>query len=152
MAKRKTTPAKPDSQLKKLEFLIGSWHTQGEVLQAGSKASLQISGMDTYEWISSGCFILHRVDVFMGTVRTEAVEIIGYDESRKFFFMKSFDNQGAKTLMYAFVEKAGVLKFGDNKMKSVLSVSKGGNTMHAKWEQSKNGKDWEPWMKLEFKK
>ncbi len=152
MAKQKTTPAKPDSHLEKLEFLIGSWHTQGEVLQDGSNASLQISGMDTYEWVSGGCFILHRVDVFMGKERTEAVEIIGYDESRKSFFMKSFDNQCAETLMYAFVEKAGVLKFGDNKMKSVLSVSKDGNTMHAKWEQSKNGKDWEPWMKLEFKK
>lgn len=138
--------------MKKLEFLIGSWHTQGEVLQDGSNASLQISGMDTYEWISGGCFILHRVDVFMGKARTEAVEIIGYDKNRQTFFMKSFDNQGEETLMYALVEKAGVLKFGDNKMKSVLSISKDGNTMHAKWEQSKNGKDWEPWMQLEFKK
>lgn len=66
--------------------------------------------------------------------------------------MKSFDNQCAETLMYALVEEADVLKFGDNNMKSVLSVSKNGNTMHAKWEQSKNSKDWEPRMKLGFRR
>jgi hypothetical protein len=135
-----------------LNFLIGKWHTQGEILQAASGSSKNIRGMDTYEWVSGGLFILHRVDVFMGDEKAEAVEIIGYDKSRKSYFMKSFDNQGASMTMYAVLEKRGVLKFGDNKMRSVLKAKKDGSSMSAKWELSGNGKTWKPWMNLQFDK
>ena len=151
MAKKNSSPKKPSVQLKKLNFLIGKWHTQGEILQGASASSKDIRGMDTYEWVSGGFFILHRVDVFMGNERTEAIEIIGYDESRKSYFMKSFDNQGASITMYAVLEKPGVLKFGDDKMKSVLTANKDGNSMSAKWELSENGKTWKPWMNIQFK-
>ena len=132
MAKKNSSPKKPSVQLKKLNFLIGKWHTQGEILQGAFVSSKDIRGMDTYEWVSGGFFILHRVDVFMGNERTEAIEIIGYDENHKSYFMKSFDNQGASITMYAVLEKSGVLKFGDNKMKSVLTVNKGTN-ISATW-------------------
>ncbi|MES2762274.1 MAG: DUF1579 family protein [Bacteroidota bacterium] len=152
MAKKKSSPKKAAVQLKKLNFLIGKWHTQGEVLKGTSVSSQIIRGMDTYEWISGGSFILHRVDVFMGNEKTEAVEIIGYDENRRSYFMTSFDNKGASITMYAVLEKPGVLKFGDNKMRSVLTAHKDGHSMSAKWELSETGKTWTPWMKLEFDK
>lgn len=149
MAKKKTT-ASP--QLKQLDFLIGKWHTRGEILQGAAGPSKNIRGMDTYEWVSGGYFILHRVDVFMGQERTEAVEIIGYDESRKSYFMKSFDSQEASMTMYAVLEKPGVLKFGDDKMKAVLTANKAGSSMSAKWELSENGQTWKPWMNIQLDK
>jgi len=152
MAKIISSPKKPSVQLKKLNFLIGKWHTQGKILQGASASSKDIRGMDTYEWVSGGFFILHRVDVFMGNERTEAVEIIGYDQSRKSYFMKSFDNQGASMIMYAVLDKPGVLKFGDAKMKTILTANKNGNSMSAKWELSENGKTWKPWMNIQFDK
>jgi len=152
MAKKKSSPPKPSVQLKKLNFLIGKWHTQGEILQGASNSSKDIRGMDTFEWVSGGFFILHRVDVFMGNERTEAIEIIGYDPGRKSYFMKSFDNQGASIIMYAVLEKSGVLKFGDDKMKSVLTCNKNGNSMSANWELSENGKTWKPWMNIQLDK
>ena len=41
MAKKKVSP------IKKLDFLIGRWHTKGEILQGGSDSSKEIRGMDT---------------------------------------------------------------------------------------------------------
>jgi hypothetical protein len=152
MAPKKSSPPKPAPQLKKLNFLIGQWHTSGKVLKGSSGPSKIIRGMDTYEWISGGFFILHRVDVFMGNEKTEAIEIIGYDENRKCYFMKSFDNKGASMTMYATLEKPGVLKFGDSSMRSVLTAQKKGHSMSAKWELSENGKTWIPWMNLRFDK
>jgi len=152
MAKNNSSPKKPSVQLKKLNFLIGKWHTQGEILQGATVSSKIIRGMDTYEWVSGGFFILHRVDVFMGNEKTEAIEIIGYDQDRKSYFMKSFDNQGASITMYAVPDKPGVLKFGDDKMRSILIANKNGNSMTAKWELSKNGKTWKPWMNIQFDK
>jgi hypothetical protein len=152
MVKKNISQKKPSIQLKKLNFLIGKWHTKGEVLQGASASSKEIRGMDTYEWVSGGFFILHRVDVFMGNERTEAIEIIGYDENRKSYFMKSFDSQGESITMYAVLEKSSVLKFGDEKMRTVLTANEDGSSMSAKWELSENGKTWKPWMNIEFKK
>ncbi|MES2431995.1 MAG: DUF1579 family protein [Bacteroidota bacterium] len=152
MAKKKSSPEKPGIQLKKLNFLIGKWHTQGKILQGSSASSKDIRGIDSYELVSGGAFILHRVDVFMGDKRTEAIEIIGYDESRKSYFMKSFDDQGASITMYATLEKSGILKFGDNKMRAVLTANKKGNSMSAKWELSENGKTWKHWMDIQLDK
>ena len=152
MTKKKTVLPKPSSLIRKLSFLIGHWHTKGKILQGSPGASNEIRGMDTYEWISGGFFILHRVDVFMASKRTEVIEIIGYDKSKKSYFMKSFDNQGEATTMYAILEKPGVLKLGDKKMKATLTVDKNGDSMIAKWDLSKNGKDWKPWMDIKFTK
>ena len=66
--------------------------------------------------------------------------------------MHSFDNQGNATTMYAILEKPGVLKLEDKTMRSILTVSKDGNAMVAKWELLDNGKSWAPWMHLEFNK
>ena len=152
MAKKKLSPKKPSNQLKKLNFLIGKWHTEGETLRDVSRSSKKIKGMDTYEWISGGFFILHRVDVFMGNERIEAIEIIGYDEGRKSYVMKSFDSQGESLTMYAVLKKPGVLMFGDKKMHTILTVNKNDNSMSAKWELAENGKTWKPWMNIKLNK
>ncbi|HMJ47423.1 MAG TPA: DUF1579 family protein [Ferruginibacter sp.] len=151
MGIKRSSIKKAPSQLKKLSFLIGKWHTEGLILQDVPDSSNEIRGMDTYEWIAGGFFILHRVDIFMGKERTEVIEIIGYDESRKSYFMKSFDNRGETITMYAVLEKPGVLKLGDKKMRSILT-SKSGNSMIAKWELSENGKTWNPWMNIKLNK
>lgn len=152
MAKKKSPPKKSTSQIKKLNFLIGKWHTAGEFLNNISDSSKEIRGMDIYEWVSGEAFILHRVDVFMGNTRTEVIEIIGYDEGRKLYFMKSFDNLGEATTMYAELVKPGVLKIWDSKMKSTLTVNKNGNSMVVKWELSEDGRTWKPWMEIKLSK
>ena len=151
MAQIKSSSKKAFNQIKKLNFLIGKWHTYGEILQ-GATSSKTIRGMDSYEWISGGVFILHRVDVFMGNKRTEAIEIIGYDESRKSYFMKSFDSNGEAPIMYAKLKKSGAFEFGDTKMRSILKPSKTGRAMSAKWELAENGKLWKPWMEIRLEK
>jgi hypothetical protein len=152
MAKKKASSRKSNNQITKLSFLIGRWHTIGEVLQDLSNAPKVIRGMDTYEWISGGFFILHRVDVFIGNDRTEVIEIIGYDKNQKSYFMKSFDNQGEATTMYAVLKKPAVLKLGDKKMQATLTVDKSGDSMIAEWKLSENGKAWRPWMNITFSK
>lgn len=152
MAAKKADIKKPGNKLKHLSFLVGKWHTEGEILKTPSSPFSPIKGMDTYEWINDGFFLLHRVDVFMGDTRTEVIEIIGYDSNKKSYFMQSFDNKGELATMYATLEKSGVFKIVDNKMRSTLSVNKNGNHMMAKWERSEDGKKWIPWMDVKLTK
>ena len=152
MPGKKTARGKQPGPLKKLSFLIGKWHTEGLVLPDGKVAAKKIRGMDTYEWIAGGHFILHRADVFMGSTRIEVLEIIGYDESRGCYFMTSYDNQGESLTLYATLEKPGVLKLGDKKMRALLTADKKGNPMRAKWEISGNGETWKHWMDVKLHK
>jgi len=151
MANNRSQQKKPHSKLRQLNFLVGKWHTSGEILKSGTKPSIQIKGMDTYEWINNGFFLLHRVDVFMGEERTEVIEIIGYDNIRKKYFMRSYDNLGGSAMMYATLDKPDVLKLGDKKMRSTLSTGKRGDHMIAKWERLEKAK-WVPWMNIQLSK
>lgn len=57
MAKKHASSKNPGVHLKKLIFLIGKWHTQGEILPGASVSPKEIRGMDIYEWVAGGFFI-----------------------------------------------------------------------------------------------
>jgi hypothetical protein len=129
--------------------LIGKWHTSGKLLIGEGNSSTIIRGMDTYEWIAAGNFILHTVDVFMGNDRTQVTEIIGVNKRGGKFLMTSYDSTGAVTSMTASLTKSGVLKLGDKKMRAVLSRNNDGS-MTADWELF--DKTWKPWMEIQLTK
>ncbi|MEO8447267.1 MAG: hypothetical protein ABI528_07205 [bacterium] len=52
MGKKTAHLKKPSSRLEQLNFLVGKWHTEGDILKSSSDPSTNIKGMDTYEWIN----------------------------------------------------------------------------------------------------
>lgn len=139
------------SPLNALSFLIGTWHTEGEVMKSSISEPAKIRGTDIYKWVLDGKFILHLVEVMMGDVKTEAMELIGaYDKERNTYLMRSFDNTGTFTIMHATMNGEAMVITGDN-MRSKLGVDKDGNIMRAHWELS-DGKTWAPWMDLTLTK
>lgn len=142
-----------NSKLKPLSFLIGSWRTDGEVLKTSKSQKIKIKGTDSYEWVLGGSFILHRVNVMMGEVKTEVMELIGeYDEVNNTYQMRAFDNTGAFSTMQASVNSEGTLLITGDKMQSKLTVANDGKSMNARWEISEDGKIWMPWMHLTLAK
>lgn len=143
---------KPPLELQQLNFLIGNWNTEGQVLATPGNPSVTIKGTDTYEWVTEGFFVLHRVDVLIGNEKVEVVEIIGsYDPQNKIYAMHSFDNKGEHTAMFASIE-SGVMTITGNMMRATLSASGDGRQMTAKWERSEDGLAWKPWIDMRFSK
>lgn len=139
-------------EMKALNFLIGKWNTKGEIKEDGKMPATKIKGVDSYEWILNGCFILHKVDVVMGDNRTEAIELIGeYDNTNRTYKMRSFDNQGNFMTMEAHLDESGVLHILGDTMRSKLSMDDSDN-MTAHWEKLDDSKNWQPWMDLRFSK
>lgn len=137
-----------NSPLKALDFLIGKWTTEGEVMEPSSSQPVKIKGTDSYERALNGNFILHRVDVMMGDVRTEVLEMIGeYDKEENSYKMRSFDSEGAFTTMHASLNK-NMLEIDGGNMRAKLI--KGQDSMNAHWEISEDGKNWKPWMVLKL--
>ena len=137
--------------MNELNFLIGSWKTEGEII-SDKEPPARITGTDSYEWILEKSFILHKVDVMMGDEKTEAIELIGPgDKSKKTYNLRSFDKHGNFVTMEGRLDENGVLQISGDKMRSRLSLINE-NHMSAHWEKSEDNKNWSPWMDLQFSK
>ncbi|MEO5647802.1 MAG: DUF1579 family protein [Chitinophagaceae bacterium] len=140
----------PAPELMQLNFLIGNWHSEGELLANSSRPSVRISGTDSYEWVAGGFFILHRVDVLMGDEPVEVIELIGYDPLSNTYSMKSFDNKGEFTMMEANIDPLRRLHISGEMVRSTLVPGKDGNKMTASWDRTDDGSTWIPWIEMKF--
>jgi hypothetical protein len=140
------------AEMERLQFLIGKWNTEGEIIAHDRNAATKFKGTDTYEWILDGHFILHKVDVEMNNEKILATEIIGeFDGVTKRYKMRSFDNHGVFTEMEGHFDEQGTFHILGDKMRSKLSVTDS-NTLTAHWENSVDNQTWLPWMDLTLTK
>src|SRR5688500_11799859 len=127
------------NELANLEPFVGKWTTDG-TLKAGPKnGELKVTGSDSYEWLPGGFFLLHRVDVYIGSVHKQAIEVIGYNASIKSFQMQYFDNEGNTGTMGASVRN-GTWTFLDKSMRFTGKFNNDNTTMEGVWEQFTDGK------------
>lgn len=150
MTHSRTAPEHPGGPaLARLGALVGIWRTEGRTIGTPTEPAITIEGTDAYEWVAGGRFLLHRVDVRMGEVAVEAVEIIGYDETTGTYPTHAFDNSGT-VATYHFTERDGVWTIAGDGERSTLEVDPAGDSMRARWERARDGSTWEPWMDMRF--
>jgi Protein of unknown function (DUF1579) len=143
----------PAPETRRLEALVGRWHSEGRTVPAPSEPAITITGTDTYQWMTGGFFLVHRVDVQMGGNKVEVIEMIGpYDHSDRSYPMRSFDNQGNFVTMTARVRDDGVWTFTGASERATLTIGDDGTTMTARWERSDDGSTWRHWMDMTFTK
>ena len=138
--------------MQRLDFLIGTWMTEGEVKAGENTSAIAFHGTDSYEWILNKTFILHKVDVTMDKEKIEAFEVIGVSdlESKK-YKMRSFDSKGAFTEMEAHIDQKGVLHIVGANMRSKL-IRHSAKKLIAHWERLVDNSEWVPWMDLQLSK
>ena len=143
-------PPRPGPEHARLTPFVGRWTTSGQVLASDSIPALEIAGIDEYEWMPGGFFLLHRVDVRIGGERVQALEIIGRDAERGKYFMRSFDSQGGTAAMHASV-RDGTWTFAGDAERFTGSFSDGGEMLSGRWERREGGQ-WLPWMDVRLTK
>ncbi len=77
--------------------LVGIWNTTGNIKHGND--NLELMGVDSYEWVLDGNYILHKADVKMGDDRNETLEIIKLDNSFEKARMQYFNNKGEEGKM-----------------------------------------------------
>jgi len=81
----------------KFKRLIGIWKTTGDIKT--DQGNLRLSGIDSYELILDGNYILHKADVQMGNESSETLEIIQLDNSLDKAKMEYFNAKGENGTM-----------------------------------------------------
>src|SRR5262245_53170258 len=85
---------RPDPALKRLDYFIGTWHTEGKMKESIFGPADTSSGTDRHEWAVSGFFeVLHHEETF-GANRRTALKIVGYDPEKKVYRGYTFSDQG----------------------------------------------------------
>jgi uncharacterized protein DUF1579 len=158
-----STPT-PSSEIQRLGALVGRWRSEGHIV---GEVPVPITGTDIYEWLPGGFFLVHHVDVVVGTQQVQALEVIGeYDPVTDSFTGRAYDNLGNVTVMRARVDDQGMWRFtggGDvapvaqpssadagGAVRSTLTLSADNSRMTARWERSDDGASWQPWMDMTF--
>ena len=152
-----------DRPHERLRGIVGDWATTGYVL---GDPRIPVSGSDMYDVLPGGYFLVHHVDVTVGSEEVRAIEIIGEPASRNGAFLaRSYDNQGNAEVMELTIDDEGVFHFSggpdiapaaqpDNastaRVRSTLTVAPDGESMSALWERSEDGVNWAPWMDMVF--
>jgi hypothetical protein len=152
-----------DRQHERLWGIVGEWATSGHVV---GDPPVPVSGSDVYEVLPGGYFLVHHVDVTVGSEAVRAIEIIGEPSSQDGAFLaRSYDNQGNTEVMELTIDDEDVFHFSGGpdiaptaqpanaptaRVRSTLTVASDGDSMTALWERSEDGVNWELWMDMTF--
>jgi len=135
--------------LSRLDFLGGKWKTGGDILNEAGQVIGRVQGADTYELVSAGHFLLHRVDVMMGDTKTELIEIIGLDNVRgNAYSMRSFDNEGNFVTMTGKFERDGAFTIDGDGVRASLKYEKDADTINIIWEKMHDHSGWMRWIEM----
>ena len=90
-------PAKPGPEVKKLDYFIGSWSTEGTVAQGPWGMGGKFSSAGTAEWMSGNFFVISHADFKMPPEvggDGKAVALLGYDTNQNVYTYDGFNSQG----------------------------------------------------------
>jgi hypothetical protein len=142
------------SELKKLEPLVGVWETRGWTRESSSSPAAKIIATDTYEWLGNGFVLLHRVDAWVGSEKVEGAEIIGYHPSQPAYQTQYFGSDGPNAYEAKMIEEAGGLmwKMQSKKDRFTGVFSENRDVITGHWELLDEDGHWQPWMDVTLTK
>lgn len=92
---------KPGAEVKKLDYFIGTWTTEGMVAQGPWGAGGKFSSTETSEWMPGDFFVVGHNDFKMPPEiggEGKATSFMGYDTDENVYTFSEFNSQGRREL------------------------------------------------------
>jgi hypothetical protein len=146
---------KPGPEVKKLDYFVGTWTTEGTVAQGPWGAGGKFSSTNTTEWMPGNFFIVGHSDSKMpAEVGGDSKEIsyIGYDVNQNTYTFDSFSSQGRHEVSKGSVTGDTWLwtseaNYGGQDIKQKMTIKILSPTSHSiKFEISLDGTTWMTFM------
>jgi hypothetical protein len=132
-----TTQPKPDSALKRLEKLLGTWDLNGRTLNVETD---NIFGQVTIDWLPGGFFMQQRgwID-FMG-FRGESLEIISYDPVTRIFPATVYSSMSGLPLAYYWDVQGNLVTHWTDGAKYTGTFNEDGTILTGGWRPMEGAK------------
>lgn len=88
---------KPGPEVKKLDYFVGTWTTEGTVAQGPWGAGGKFSTSETTEWMSGNFFVMGHSDFKMPPEvggDAKAISMMGYDTDQNVYTYDAFNSLG----------------------------------------------------------
>jgi len=121
-----------------LNAFVGRWRVDG-ALGDGT----HVTGVETYEWLAGGFFLVNRWDREMGSTRHTGIGVVGTDPEGGGMVTRAFDNLGFARA-YRTEVRDGVMTLTGERERATISVRDGGDALVIHWERSEDGETWLP--------
>lgn len=141
----------PDPELKRLDFLVGTWKIEGENKEWEFGPAGKVTSIDTFEWLEGGYFLVHRWETTFSAAGQDTVdngyEFFGYDAASKKYRTHFFNSYGpydeaGNTYEGGFVDDSLILT-GPNRITYKLNED---GTITNDADLPGENSTWIPWM------
>ena len=108
-----------------------------------------MSATDTYSWLPGNHFIIHAADARMGDSVARSTEIIGYDEQKRRFLARAYDDQGGFQVFDVDLRgkkwsiRGPTVRFSGQ-------FDRNGERLTGLWEMKSGKSRWQPWIDLQL--
>jgi hypothetical protein len=126
--------------------LIGIWVTKGTILADDA----ELIGIDTYEYVLNGNYILHKADVKMGNERSQTFEIISLGNYPTRAKMQYYNSKGQSGSMTGYLTR-NIFKIRSSDMRFEGKFNEESTELIGKWFLKENDK-WTNFIDLKLKK
>lgn len=134
----------------RLSRLVGTWRTEGRIIDGGEQDGQTWAGHDIYEWFPGERQLVHRVDVQIFGARKESIEIFTpRDDSADTFDQTSFDADGSIERAVGSFD-AEDRYHNDAGVVHAMLRFEGDDAMRTRWEMQGEDGTWTDWMDVRF--
>jgi hypothetical protein len=130
----------------RLSRLVGTWCTEGRIIDGGEQHGQTWGGHDIYEWFPRERQLVHRVDVQIFGGRKESIEIFTPREgSPETFDQTSFDADGSVEHAVGSFDAEGRYHNDLDEVRAMLTFE-GDDAARIRWEMRGADNAWADWM------
>jgi hypothetical protein len=146
---------KPGPEVKKLDYFVGTWTTDGTVAQGPWGAGGKFSATDTMEWMQGSFFVEGHSDFKMPPEvggEGKATSFMGYDADQNVYTYDEFNSQGRRESSKGTVSGdtwtwTSTQNYGGQEIKQKMTIKVLTPTSHTlKFEISMDGTNWMTFM------
>ncbi len=138
-----------DDLRRSMSRLVGTWRTEGQIVDGGEQDGQRWSGYDVYQWFPGEQTMVHRVDVTMFGERSESIEFFTpRDGDGQSFDQTSYGADGTVERAVGSFDPDGRYHNDLPDVRATLTFT-GTDTMRAHWESRSDGA-WTAWMVVVF--
>ena len=78
----------------KLQQFVGAWRLEGRQIDTDVGPAAEINGVERFEWLSGGFFLVHNFHAHVGEAKAACIEIIGYNARDDLYPIRTYYDNG----------------------------------------------------------
>jgi uncharacterized protein DUF1579 len=94
-------PSGRSAEHESLAPFVGQWTTEGNAYDSPFGPAARVTAAESYEWLTGGLFLIHRLHGRLGGQPMACLEVLGYDAASGDYPVRSFYNDGTHNLWRA---------------------------------------------------